>query len=80
MKLEELRVYNMADALSDNIWSMVTAWDFFAKDTIGKQLVRSADSISANIAEGYGRYFFKEKNVYDSFYRRFSSRAFFNSA
>ena len=24
------------------------------------QLVRSADSISANIAEGYGRYFFKE--------------------
>lgn len=69
MKLEELRVYNMADALSDNIWSMVTAWDFFAKDTIGKQLVRSADSISANIAEGYGRYFFKENRNF-CFYSR----------
>ena len=30
------------------------------KDTIGKQMVRSADSISANIAEGYGRYHYKE--------------------
>ena len=39
---------------------MVENWDHSQKDTIGKQLVRSADSISANIAEGYGRYFFKE--------------------
>ncbi|MEW6492934.1 MAG: four helix bundle protein, partial [Cyanobacteriota bacterium] len=31
-------------------------WDYFAKDTIGKQIVRSADSIGANIAEGNGRY------------------------
>src|SRR5690606_26918739 len=35
-------------------------WDFFTKDTIGKQLCRAADSISANIAEGYGRYHYKE--------------------
>jgi four helix bundle protein len=27
----------------------------FAKDTVGKQLVRAADSIGANIAEGSGR-------------------------
>lgn len=31
-------------------------WDRFARDTVGKQLVRSADSIGANIAEGYGRH------------------------
>ena len=30
-------------------------WDNFAKDTVGKQLARSADSIGANIAEGEGR-------------------------
>ena len=30
-------------------------WDFFAKDTVGKQLVRAADSVGANIAEGDGR-------------------------
>ncbi|WP_406827391.1 four helix bundle protein [Pedobacter sp. KACC 23697] len=27
---------------------------------MGKQICRAADSISANIAEGYGRYHFKE--------------------
>ena len=30
-------------------------WDVFARDTVGKQLVKSADSIGANIAEGTGR-------------------------
>jgi four helix bundle protein len=32
----------------------------FTKDTIGKQICRAADLISANIAEGFGRYHFKE--------------------
>lgn len=36
-------------------------WDYFAKDTVGKQFVRAADSISANIAEGFGRYGKKDK-------------------
>ena len=60
MKLEELRIYNLADEISDEVWKIVDGWTFFQKDTIGKHLVRSADSISANIAEGYGRYFYKE--------------------
>lgn len=60
MKLEELRIYNQADQISDEIWELVDSWTYFQKDTIDKQLVRSADSISANIAEGYGRYFYKE--------------------
>lgn len=33
----------------------------FFKDTVGKQFVRSIDSISANIAEGFGRYSKKDK-------------------
>lgn len=33
---------------------------FFAKDTIGKQIVRAADSVCANIAEGRGRFNFKD--------------------
>jgi four helix bundle protein len=55
LKLEELRVYLLAEALADAIWTNVSGWDTFAKDTVGKQLVRAADSIGANIAEGYGR-------------------------
>ena len=60
MKLEELNIYNLADDISDRIWELVDDWKPFTRGTIGKQLVRSADSISANIAEEYGRYFFKE--------------------
>ncbi|MGQ7857061.1 four helix bundle protein [Pedobacter sp. WC2501] len=59
-KLEDLEVYNLSEVISDKIWGIVMGWEYFAKDTIGKQLCRAADSISANIAEGYGRYHFKE--------------------
>ena len=52
---ERLRVYQIAEKLADEVWDIVVRWDSFAKDTVGKQLVRSADSIGANIAEGCGR-------------------------
>jgi four helix bundle protein len=51
----ELRVYQLAEKLADEIWQIVNDWDMFAKNTIGIQIVRSADSIGANIAEGVGR-------------------------
>ena len=31
--------------------NIVKGWDYFFKDTVGKQLVRSADSVGANIDE-----------------------------
>jgi four helix bundle protein len=52
---EKLRVYQLAEALADSIWKVVIKWDYLAKDTVGKQIVRAADSIGANIAEGTGR-------------------------
>lgn len=54
-KFENLRVYQMSEILADEIWDVVAGWDYFAKDTVGKQIVRSADSVGANIAEGEGR-------------------------
>lgn len=53
--VEKLDVYGLAEQLADNIWLMTRRWDAFARDTIGKQLARAADSIGANIAEGAGR-------------------------
>jgi len=52
---ESLRIYRLAEEIADLTWEIVTQWDYFAKSTVGKQLVNSADSIGANIAEGYGR-------------------------
>jgi len=52
---EKLQVYQLSEKLADNVWNIVIAWDSFAKDTVGKQIVRSADSIGANISEGSGR-------------------------
>ncbi len=52
---ENLRVYRQAEDLADAVWDIALGWHTFAKDTVGKQVVRSADSIGANIAEGAGR-------------------------
>ncbi|HYX18501.1 MAG TPA: four helix bundle protein [Nostoc sp.] len=59
-RFQELQVYQLSEQLADDIWKIVEGWNFFAKDTIGKQIVRSADSIGANIAEGVGRGSFQD--------------------
>jgi four helix bundle protein len=50
--------------IGDVIHQMVMKWDIFNKNTIGYQIVRAADSISANISEGYGRFYFKEQRQF----------------
>ena len=67
--LETLEVYQIAEEFSDQIWYHIQEWDSFKKDTIGKQLAKASDSISANIAEGYGRYFYRESKQF-YFYAR----------
>lgn len=52
---EKLRVYQLSEKLADAVWDIVLEWKPFARDTLGKQVVRSADSVGANIAEGTGR-------------------------
>lgn len=53
---EKLHGYKLSESLADGIWFIVVTWDYLAKDTVGKQIVRSADSIGANIAEGTGNF------------------------
>ncbi len=61
LKLNDIDAYKTAFNLSNQVWEIVISWNLFAKDTVGKQFVKSADSISANIAEGFGRYTKKDK-------------------
>lgn len=56
----ELRVYLLSEKLSELVWSIVKGWDRLAVDTIGKQIIRSADSLGANLAEGTGRGSFQD--------------------
>lgn len=61
---ENLQIYKLAESLADEIWNIVGNWEQFAKDTIGKQIVRSVDSIGANIAEGTERHNFADHQHY----------------
>ena len=64
MKLEELQVYQLSMEIGEIIWELVNEWDYFIKDTVGKQLVRAVDSIAANLSEGYGRFSYKENKQF----------------
>jgi four helix bundle protein len=57
---EKLRIYRLAEDLADEVWRVVLGWAGFARETVGKQIVRAADSIGANIAEGSGRGSFQD--------------------
>ena len=57
---ENLEVYQLSEKIADEVWRIVGTWDSLARDTVGKQLVRAAASIGANIAEGEGRGSFKD--------------------
>ncbi|GAF97998.1 unnamed protein product [marine sediment metagenome] len=61
LQLNNVNAYKIAFNLSNYVWNIVTNWDYFSKDTIGKQWVRALDSNSSNIAEGFGRYSKKDK-------------------
>ena len=69
IELKNLEVYQISENIADVVWDICSKWERFVRDTVGKQLVRSADSIGANIAEGYGRYSFKE-NIQFCYYAR----------
>jgi four helix bundle protein len=52
----ELDVYRLAEQLSGLVWDAYDGWTVKAQCTMGHQVIRSADSIAANLAEGYGRF------------------------
>lgn len=61
LRLGDIECYRVSFALSNQVWEMVGKWPPMAQRTLGEQFVRATDSISANIAEGFGRYSKKDK-------------------
>jgi four helix bundle protein len=64
MKLEDLKLYQECLNFEQEVWNIVNEWEGFNKDTVGKPFVQAADAISGNIAQGYGRFNFKDKKHY----------------
>ena len=62
--IDDLVVYQLGMQIGDVIYILVSNLDKFDKNTMGYQLMRSADSISANISEGYGRFHYKEQRQF----------------
>ena len=61
LKLNDVEAYKISFHLSNYVGDIVLKRDYFAKKKIRVQSVDGADSISANIAEGFGRHFKKDK-------------------
>lgn len=53
--IEDLEVFSRFEENARWAWNTVTPWSPFHQQTLGKQLVRAADSIGANMVEGEGR-------------------------
>lgn len=62
--LDDLDIYRLANEVGDDIWKLVEQWSYFPRKTIGSQFGEAGDSIAANIAEGYGRFFYKDRRVF----------------
>jgi four helix bundle protein len=61
LAFNELVVYRAAGTLCDDVRACVRRWDSLDVWSAGIQLVRSADSVAANIAEGSGRRTFADQ-------------------
>jgi four helix bundle protein len=60
-RFTDIEAYTIAYSLSNEVWKIVIQWNYLAQKTIGAQFIDATDSISANRAEGFGRYFKKDK-------------------
>ncbi len=60
-RLGDIKAYQISSELSDYVWNIVAKWSYLAQKTIGVQFINATDSVSGNIAEGFGRFHKKDK-------------------
>ena len=74
-RFEDLTAYRSATSLADDLRKEVERWSSIDQWTIGVQLLRAADSIGANIAEGMGRHGFRDPAKFLRLHRAIRRRA-----
>lgn len=65
MNLEDLEVYRLAKEISSDSWIIYTKFDWQTKKIMGDQFITSIDSIGANLAEGFGRFHYLDRNKFN---------------
>jgi four helix bundle protein len=64
VELEDLEIYKLAREISREAWDIYNKLDWQDKKTMGDQWISAVDSIGANIAEGFGRFHYLDKNKF----------------
>ncbi len=58
--LDDLEIYQLAMEIGEIVWGIVVKWEWLMQKHPGSQYAEAADSIAANISEGYGRFHYKD--------------------
>ena len=65
MKLEDLEIYCLSKEIAQGAWEIYEQLSWQDKKIMGDQFISAMDSIGANIAEGFGRYHYLDKNKFN---------------
>lgn len=65
MELDDLEVYRLAKEISQEAWQIYDQLSWQDKKIMGDQFITAIDSMSANIAEGFGRFHYLDKNKFN---------------
>jgi len=65
MDLKDLEVYKLAREISDSAWKIYSELGWQDKKIMGDQFISAIDSIGANIAEGFGRFHYLDRNKFN---------------
>jgi four helix bundle protein len=61
---EELEVWKLSRELKNELRSLINKIPIEEKFKLSDQIIRSSRSVGANIAEGFGRFYFKENSKF----------------
>ena len=64
-ELQNLEVYQLARKISKLAWGIYVNFSWQEKKVVGDQFITAVDSVGANIAEGWGRLHFLDRNRFN---------------
>lgn len=65
MELGQLTIYRQAREISGGAWEIYGSFSWETRKIIGDQFITAVDSVGANIAEGWGRFHFLDRNRFN---------------